>query len=121
MFKTFSFVAENLKHILNEIVKAKTKEERIAHFNSLYSVVNWANIAMDEGDFGTNLELGLDLFSYDTDQFNSIILSCLGTAYNLLGRNQFEAIIKVSFNIIESIIFMFEVRLISCYCICDYF
>lgn len=92
----FTFISDNLKKLLKKIETAGTKEERTAHLNTLYTITNWANIALDEGDFGTNLELGLDLFSYGTDHFNSIIRSSLQNAYNLLNRQAFAAIIEVS-------------------------
>lgn len=88
-------IIDAFKKLLTEAVKAKTKEERAATMDKIYTVVNWANIAMDEGDFGTNLELGLNLFSFGSDIFNSIILQSLETAYSLLNRNAFIHIVKV--------------------------
>lgn len=85
-----------MKKLLKKIESAKTNEERTAHLNSLHTIVNWANIAMDECDFGTNLELGLSLFSYGTDHFNSIIRSSLRNAYTFLNRHAFATIIEVS-------------------------
>ncbi|XP_065200635.1 histone PARylation factor 1 isoform X2 [Planococcus citri] len=93
-YRPLSENPNNLKKLLKKIEDSTTAEERTAHLNSLHTVVNWANIAMDECDFGTNLELGLDLFSYGTDHFNSIIRSSLRNAYNFLGRREFATIIE---------------------------
>lgn len=76
--------------------KAVKVNERSVHMGKLHSVINWANIAVDEGDYGTSLELGIDLFCFGTNRFNSMIIQQLTSAYSLLGRESFLTIIKVS-------------------------
>jgi hypothetical protein len=73
--------------------------ERQAHLGTLQPVVTAANIANDECDFGTSLELGLDLFCFGGEVFHRTALNLLKTAYNLLQRNEFALIIEVCFNI----------------------
>jgi hypothetical protein len=73
--------------------------ERESHLGTLQPVVTAANIANDECDFGTSLELGLDLFSFGGEVFHRTALNLLKTAYNLLQRNEFALIIEVCFNL----------------------
>lgn len=54
-------------------------------------LVQFAN---DECDYGEGLELGIDLFSYGGDVFNSTILNLMPLAYQLLGRLEFKKIIE---------------------------
>ena len=63
--------------------------------SELHEVITWANIAVDEGDVGTALELGVNLFCFDSQFFNSMIVQLLTSAYKLLKRDCFAAIIKV--------------------------
>lgn len=60
----------------------------------LQPLANAANIAMDECDFGTALELGLDLFSSGHKELHMLASSLLMPAYSLLSRPQFIAIAK---------------------------
>lgn len=68
--------------------------EREAHLGALQPIVTAANIANDECDFGTSLELGLDLFSFGGKVFHRTALNLLKTAYSLLQRNEFALIIE---------------------------
>lgn len=65
-----------------------------AVLEKLQPLANAANIAMDECDFGTALELGLDLFSSGHKELHMLISSLLVPAYSLLSRPQFIAIAK---------------------------
>ncbi|KAH8312375.1 hypothetical protein KR044_010456 [Drosophila immigrans] len=65
-----------------------------AVLEKLQPVANAANIAVDECDFGTALELGLDLFSSGHKELHMLISSLLVPAYSLLSRPQFIAIAK---------------------------
>lgn len=67
--------------------------------SELHEVITWANIAVDEGDFGTALELGIDLFCFRSKYFNSMIVQLLTSTYKLLQRDAFAIIIKVRYNI----------------------
>jgi hypothetical protein len=57
----------------------------------LDSLVNWANIANDEGDFGASLQLGADIFNHDMC-FAPLAARTLSTAYELLDRPEYAAI-----------------------------
>lgn len=65
-----------------------------AVLEKLQPLANAANIAMDECDFGTALELGLDLFSSGHKELHMLASSLLMPAYSLLSRPQFIAIAK---------------------------
>jgi Uncharacterised conserved protein (DUF2228). len=69
--------------------------ERDANLGKLQPIVTAANIANDECDFGTSLELGLDLFCFGGQVFHRTALHLLKTAYNLLQRNEFALIAEV--------------------------
>ena len=76
--------------LLAGIVKA-TDETRGQLQADLDSLVNWANIANDEGDFGASLQLGLDVFNHDM-LFARLAGRTLTTAYELLDRHEFAEI-----------------------------
>lgn len=82
-----------LKKMLKSLVEVETEEERKQLWGKLQPVLTYANIANDECDFGTGLELGLDLFSFGHEIFHKAILQILTTSYNLLGRNEFATIL----------------------------
>ncbi|XP_017465763.1 PREDICTED: UPF0609 protein CG1218 [Rhagoletis zephyria] len=90
-----------LKKILDFFVKAgasddsgDNEEVKAAVLQKLQPVATAANIAMDECDFGTALELGIDLFCSGRQELNSLVQSLLVPAYSLLSRPQFIAISK---------------------------
>lgn len=83
-----------IKNILKNIVEATSDGERSDFFTKLQPVIQWANIAADECDFGTTLELGLDLFTFGGDAFHSLILDLLTSTYKLLERDLFAEIIE---------------------------
>ncbi|XP_065367526.1 histone PARylation factor 1-like [Calliphora vicina] len=65
-----------------------------AVMDKLQPIATAATIAVDECDFGTALELGIDLFCSGYTQLHSLIHSLLVPAYSLLKRPQFIAISK---------------------------
>ena len=67
---------------------------RTAVMEKLQPVATAASIAMDECDFGTSLELGIDLFCSGHSQLHSLITSLLVQAYSMLHRPQYIAIAK---------------------------
>ncbi|XP_011179166.2 histone PARylation factor 1-like isoform X2 [Zeugodacus cucurbitae] len=90
-----------LKKILDLFVKAgasegdgDNEEIKAAVIEKLQPVATAANIAMDECDFGTALELGIDLFCSGRKELHSLVQSLLVPAYSLLSRPQFIAISK---------------------------
>ncbi|KAL5280413.1 C4orf27 family protein [Megaselia abdita] len=60
----------------------------------LQPIISAASIAADECDFGTGLELGIDLFCSGHKNLHDIVRSLLIPAYSLLKRPQFIAISK---------------------------
>jgi hypothetical protein len=90
-----TYNSENLKRILKNVVRSSCEEERDANLGKLQPVITAANIANDECDFGTSLELGLDLFCFGGEIFHRTALNLLKTAYNLLQRNEFAQIAEV--------------------------
>ncbi|XP_014103467.2 histone PARylation factor 1-like [Bactrocera oleae] len=90
-----------LKKILEVFVTAgpsdgdgNNEEIKAAVIEKLQPVATAANIAMDECDFGTSLELGIDLFCSGRKELHSLVQSLLVPAYSLLSRPQFIAISK---------------------------
>lgn len=63
--------------------------------DKLQKLIYYANIASDECDFGTELELGINIFCDGNPDLHHICKQHLVTAYNLLRRPQFSTIIKV--------------------------
>lgn len=64
--------------------------------SELQPLITNANIANDEGDFGTSIELGLDLFCHGSPKLHDLARPLLVTGYSLVQRPQFIAISKVS-------------------------
>lgn len=77
--------------------------ERDVHLEKLQPIVTAANIANDECDFGTSLELGLDLFCFGGKVFHHTALHLLQTAYNLLQRNEFALIAEVCLCLVQNL------------------
>lgn len=90
----FISVAE-LKNTLKAIVNATSDIERTARFEKLQTVITWASIALDECDFGTGLELAIDLFCYGSQLLHKQALQMFTSSYTLLGRQEYIKIIQV--------------------------
>ncbi|RVE52291.1 hypothetical protein evm_003081 [Chilo suppressalis] len=82
-----------LKKIFDKLQNAVDQVEKDAALSDLQPVITYANIAVDECDFGTGLEAGIDLFCSGLKELESSALSCLMSAYNLLNRDAFSKII----------------------------
>ena len=83
-----------LRTLLDKLEKAKGTGDNAAHSKlreELDSLVNWANIANDECDFGASLQLGCDIFNH-SPCFASLAGRTLSTAYTLLDREAFATI-----------------------------
>lgn len=78
---------ENIKENKSPVIPSIVLEK-------LQPVITAATIAMDECDFGTSLELGLDLFSSGYPELNGIIERILIQSYAVLGRKEFSTILK---------------------------
>lgn len=75
-----------------------SESKKMEAMDKLQPIINYANIASDECDFGTGFELGIDLFCNGNPDLHRICKQLLLTAYNLLRRPQFATIIKVITN-----------------------
>lgn len=95
-YRPLSESTTNLMKIMKQMDYAKNEEERTACLSKLHEIINWANIAIDEGDYGTGLELGINLFCFGSKYFHSMIIQLLSTVYKLLDRETFATILKVS-------------------------
>ncbi|XP_065090538.1 histone PARylation factor 1-like [Ochlerotatus camptorhynchus] len=87
----------NLKKILSRFDKldnAANKVEFDAAMSQLQPVITGAFIAVDECDFGTPLELAIDLFCHGTKNLHDVMKPLFVTAYSMLQRPQYIAIIK---------------------------
>ncbi|XP_055625999.1 histone PARylation factor 1-like [Toxorhynchites rutilus septentrionalis] len=87
----------NLKKILakfDTIDNAPDKIEFDAAMSQLQPIVTAAFIAVDECDFGTALELAIDLFCHGTENLHKVAKPLFVTAYSMLQRPQFIAIMK---------------------------
>lgn len=85
----------NLKRILKRIVECEKEDLKEKARDQLQQVVTAANIANDECDFGTSVELGLDLFAFGGSEFEQTALQLLSTGYSLLGRPEFAKVAQV--------------------------
>lgn len=88
----------NLRKMLskfNNIDRAKEKEKFQSLMMELQALITAANIAVDECDFGTALELALDLFCHGTTNLHEVMKPLFFTGYSMVQRPQYIAIIKV--------------------------
>lgn len=79
---------------MKKIVSADTDSKRLEFTEQLDEIITNVHFANDECDYGTGLELGIDLFCFGDTYFHSIISSLLSVAYNLLNRPKYASIIK---------------------------
>lgn len=91
-YRRLHLTGKELRKLLSRIVES-APVDRSLHQAELDDLINWANIANDESDFGAGLQLGHDLLNHDT-LFASHALQQLRTAYLLLGRPAFATIAK---------------------------
>ncbi|KAL4709325.1 hypothetical protein ACJJTC_007057 [Scirpophaga incertulas] len=84
----------NLKKIFTRLKEATDQNEKDKILSELQPVITYANIAVDECDFGTGLEAGIDLFCSGLKELEPSALSCLKSAYSLLNREVFSKIIE---------------------------
>lgn len=82
----------NLKKYFTSLQNVKTQSEKDKIFSDLQVVVTNASIAIDECDFGTGLELGIDLFCSGLTDLHGVCLSNLTSAYTVLSRKAFAQI-----------------------------
>ncbi|CAI9738003.1 Hypothetical predicted protein [Octopus vulgaris] len=82
-----------LKKMFQKILDSKTEEDRNQNFEPLQELMTLIQFANDECDYGEGLELGINLFCFGGDIFNSTIQFLLPLAYQLLQHPQFSQII----------------------------
>lgn len=75
---------------------ANSQSEKDIALSKLQPVITYATIAVDECDFGTGLELGINLFASGLSELEPSAQSALCSVYPLLKREKFSNIIKVS-------------------------
>lgn len=85
----------NLKKLFSKLKLAETQQEKDNILSELQPVITYANIAVDECDFGTGLEVGIDLFCSGIKELQSSALNSLQAAYRLLKRDVFLKILQV--------------------------
>eukprot|EP00922_Rhytidocystis_sp_ex-Travisia-forbesii_P034972 GHVS01051942.1.p1 GENE.GHVS01051942.1~~GHVS01051942.1.p1 ORF type:complete len:341 (-),score=55.24 GHVS01051942.1:114-1136(-) len=81
---------------LHQLVTAEKPKQ-----DDIYDLINYVNIANDEGDFGSALQLGRSFFCADTPEkqrYAKVIQRCLCTVYDLLDRPFFSEVLKAHLN-----------------------
>lgn len=84
----------DLKKMFKKVVDSKTDKERDENMDPVQELITLVQFANDECDYGEGLELGMDLFCYGGKVFHPMIEHLLPLAYQLLGRIEYEQIIK---------------------------
>jgi len=91
-YRKLHLMGDELRKLLTRI-RNSSGGERVQHQAELDELINWANIANDESDFGASLQLGRDLLNHDA-AFATQAKQMLVTAYTLLGRTAFADIAR---------------------------
>ncbi|CAC5425683.1 Putative histone PARylation factor 1-like,Histone PARylation factor 1 [Mytilus coruscus] len=84
----------DLKKMMKKVAESKTDKERDENMDPIQELITLVQFANDECDYGEGLELGMDLFCYGDKVFRSMMEHLLPLAYQLLGRIEYEQIIK---------------------------
>ncbi|XP_044255757.1 histone PARylation factor 1 [Tribolium madens] len=82
---------KDLMILLNKLDKA-SPEQKAKFLSDLQPVLTYANIALDECDFGTGVKLGWELLFHGIDSLNSTIAQFLSNSYKLLNKEAFAKI-----------------------------
>lgn len=85
-----------IKKIFAKIEKAESQEEKGRALSELQPIITYASIGVDECDFGTGLEMGLNLFASGLRELEQSAVSLLCSTYPLLKRDNFSKIFQVS-------------------------
>lgn len=94
-YRSLGITDTRMKTILNRISDFKDDDKtKCSLYKELYTIINNASLATDEGDPGMGLELGLDLFYNGDPFFHKNVEFLLTTAYEELQRNVFTQILK---------------------------
>ncbi|CAG9765492.1 unnamed protein product [Ceutorhynchus assimilis] len=92
-YRQLSISNTDLQKMLNDIRKA-LPEQKPKYLSKLQDILTNTSIATDECDFGTGIELGLDILAHGIDSLNVTIARVLATNYRLLDREGFAKIIE---------------------------
>ncbi|XP_045125839.1 histone PARylation factor 1-like isoform X4 [Portunus trituberculatus] len=84
----------NLKKMLQKVVDSKTEDEQMKNFDAIQEIITNVQFAFDEGDSGTGIELGLNLFTFGGEVFHKPLLHLLSVGYDLLERDPFIDILQ---------------------------
>lgn len=90
-YRPLAVTNRQLERIL-DLLKTATDEEQPKILAQLQPIITAASIALDECDFGTGLELGLDILASGVECVNETARRFLCNSYNLLGRDAFAKI-----------------------------
>lgn len=82
---------EDIKKLLTRL-KNCSEEQKNKILSDLQPVLTYASIAIDECDFGTGIELGLNILSYGVDCLNYTALRFLSNSYKLIHKENFAKI-----------------------------
>lgn len=93
-YRDLGITDSKLKTILTRISDFKDDKKKCSLYKDLHQIINNANLANDECDFGMGLELGLDLFFQGDPYYHGDIEFLLTNAYTLLERTEFSEILK---------------------------
>lgn len=92
-YRPLSVTDKELLKICDKVSKAP-EESKSKAMSALQPVITAATIAIDECDFGTGLELGINLFCYGNELLDGTALRMLTSAYSVLDRHGFIEIAK---------------------------
>lgn len=90
-YRPLSVSDKELVKICDRIAKSSSENRKKA-MSDLQPVITMATIAVDECDFGTALELGIDLFCYGNEHLDQSALRLLSSVYSVLDRDAFGQI-----------------------------
>lgn len=86
---------EYIQRILKNYRELTVSSNKLKELYKLKPILDNAFTACSEDDFGTMLELGIDIFCDGNPKLHSICKSLLLEVYNLLKRPQFATILQV--------------------------
>ncbi|XP_050297921.1 histone PARylation factor 1 [Anthonomus grandis grandis] len=90
-YRELSISNKELTKLLTDIQKA-LPEQKPKLLSKLQNLLTNVSIATDECDFGTGIELGLDILAHGVDSINQTISRFLATNYRLMDREEFAKI-----------------------------
>ncbi|KAJ3659486.1 hypothetical protein Zmor_011174 [Zophobas morio] len=96
-YRNLAMEDKDLITLLNKLEKA-APEQRSKYLSDLQPVLTYANIALDECDFGTGIKLGWELLYHGIDSLNSTISQFLSNSYRLLNKEAFAKIAEAHMN-----------------------